>query len=293
LGGQLRALGAHRVALMGGFLQELLRQRLVARLGGGDRLGVGALVRRGALLHGRQRRLELATTCRLLVGPRAAAAWAALASASAVSRAASCPRTSLSSAQQFDPQFGLGAGGLRGVGCGCASRRRRTTSSSCTATAACHSARIASAISAGSSGRARSARPARTTSASMALSVRDSVAGSPPPRRSRSLRTDTTRRKRAAVGGAASPASVSMASTVARIWSGVAARRGMVVSERMSAYLTHIPNVRKAIYVLLENQRRINLIILRKQASARARRRATGGANLGSKGGEKDQSASD
>ncbi|SOZ17140.1 exported hypothetical protein [Cupriavidus taiwanensis] len=109
---------------------------------------------------------------------------------------------------------------------------RRTTSSSCTATAACHSARICSAISGGSSGIASSVRPARTTSASIALSVRDSVAGSPPPRRARSLRTDTARRKRAAVGGAASPASVSMASTVARICSGVVARRGMAASER-------------------------------------------------------------
>lgn len=37
------------------------------------------------------------------------------------------------------------------------------------------------------------ARPARTTSVSIALSMRDSVAGSPQPKHTRSLRTEITR----------------------------------------------------------------------------------------------------
>nr|CAA04559.1 hypothetical protein [Cupriavidus metallidurans CH34] len=173
-----------------------------------------------------------------------------LASASAVSRAANCARTSLSSSRSSSTRSSASArAACAASAVCCASRRRRTTSSNCTATAACQSARIASAISAGSSGRARSARPARTTSASMALSVRDRVAGSPPPRRSRTCaptpRGESVRRW-------AAPRRRPRSAWPAR-WrgSGRGWRQGGAwrrVRANSTRHLTHAPNVRTAIF---------------------------------------------
>ena len=58
LGGQLAALGLHRVALVRGLLHQLLRQPLVARLYRGDRLGVGTFLGRLALVGSGQRRFK-------------------------------------------------------------------------------------------------------------------------------------------------------------------------------------------------------------------------------------------